>query len=199
MLFNNLFNNSLILWGIFTGTAVILGYFLCYSIWYKSDSKNKINFINTNIVASLDDTENTDIEALFQNIENTDIVALYQNIENTTIEASLDDIENTTIEASLDTIENTSLNTIENTNIEASLNTIDSEIIAQTIPNNTSLDLAIRESKIHEIIRLYSEEMYENEVSLSDLTDLVNSFEITNLLSSDFNETILTIINYWQG
>jgi hypothetical protein len=54
----------------------------------------------------------------------------------------------------------------------------------------------MRESKIHEIIRLYSEEMYENEVSLSDLTDIVNSFEITNLLSSDINEIILTIIQY---
>jgi hypothetical protein len=27
----------------------------------------------------------------------------------------------------------------------------------------------------------------------------VNSFEITNLLSSDINEIILTIIQYWQG
>src|SRR6266702_28987 len=190
---NYLFNNSLIICGIFIGIAAILGYYLYYSICYKSDNKNKINFINTNIVVEFENIQNTDIE-------DTDIDDILNAIENTNIVAPLDDIENTDIEAEFDAIENTSLDVIENTSLDAientSLDAIDSEIITQTVSSSIDSDLAIYESKIREIIELYSEEMFDNGITEDELIAIINHFNVIELASSDINELILAMINH---
>jgi hypothetical protein len=51
-LFNSFTNNDLLFYGIFTGTAVFLGYSLCKSIWENSGSNSDFDYLNTDLGTS---------------------------------------------------------------------------------------------------------------------------------------------------
>ena len=70
------------------------------------------------------------------------------------------------------------------------------EYVAQTTPKSVSSGsgLNIRELKLNEIIRLYSDEMFHHVISKRNLIDIIDSFSITELYSSNINGTILSII-----
>jgi len=59
MLFNSLFDSNLLYYGIFTGTALFLGYAFYNYTWYNSGSNSAIDNINTDIISAFDDTETT--------------------------------------------------------------------------------------------------------------------------------------------
>jgi len=51
-IFNYLTNNDLLFYGIFTSTAVFIGYSLCKSIWDNSESISDFDYLNTDLGTS---------------------------------------------------------------------------------------------------------------------------------------------------
>ena len=76
------------------------------------------------------------------------------------------------------------------------------EYLEQTTPRSATSGLTEEEHKLkkfYEIVDLYMDDMNINSVIEEDLIEIINLFPIPEFYSSDINELILAIINYWHG
>jgi hypothetical protein len=164
MIFSYLLDQSLIFYGIIIGTTIILGYYIYNSIRYNSKSNNNFNYTKTGIVTRITIIPNG--------------ITTSEDVETNTSE----DIEtNTSEDVETNTSENIETNTSEDNS---------SEIITQ----NISESITTHESKINELCQIYSEELNNNALDIRDVIEIVNSFSIADLTSSEVHGLIISMI-----
>jgi hypothetical protein len=78
-----------------------------------------------------------------------------------------------------------------------------STVNVEIVPNPDILDLSVikslQEKKIYEINELFSEELFNNVITETDLTGIVKGFTIEELNSKNINEIILSLIECFNG
>jgi hypothetical protein len=68
--------------------------------------------------------------------------------------------------------------------------------IDYTNPNGVELNIhkSLQELKINEITQYYREELIEERVFMSDIFEIINSLSLTDLMSSDINDIIISML-----